>query len=81
MSFEPWQIWGRQPDVEVTLPRRATGELGEMESTKQLVKLIRGVYKPGMCILDVGSTSGTTCAASAVSTPTSRIVVSMPTST
>lgn len=58
MSFEPWQVWGREPDVEVTLPRRATGELGEMESTKQLVKLIGDVYEPGMRILDVGCNVG-----------------------
>ncbi len=58
MSYEPWQVWGRQPDVEGSLSLRAAGELGEMESTKQLIKLIKQVYQPGMRILDVGCNVG-----------------------
>jgi|GEM_PF-581621 len=53
-----WQIWERQPEVEGTLELRAKGELPEMESTKQLVKLISAVYQPGMRILDAGCNVG-----------------------
>lgn len=38
--------------------KRATGELPEMESTKQLVRLVRDVYRPGMSVLDVGCAAG-----------------------
>jgi SAM-dependent methyltransferase len=59
MSYEDWQIWGRKPtEQERTLVDRATGNLPEMESTKQLVELISSVYQPGQKILDVGCNVG-----------------------
>ncbi|HLF07718.1 MAG TPA: methyltransferase [Thermoplasmata archaeon] len=58
MAYEPWQVWGRKPQVEGTLESRAAGSLGEMESTKQLVKLVSEVWKPGMRVLDVGCNVG-----------------------
>ncbi|MBA7689002.1 hypothetical protein ES703_97494 [subsurface metagenome] len=58
VKYEPWQVWERQPEIESTLELRAKAELPEMESTKQLVKLISEVYRPGMRILDVGCNVG-----------------------
>ena len=58
-NFENWQQWGRRPDVSDTHHMdRLKGNLPEMESTKQLVKLISSVYEPGMRILDVGCNVG-----------------------
>lgn len=57
-KYKPWQIWGEQPEIEETLALRAAGELPEMESTKQLAKLISEIYKPGMRVLDVGCNAG-----------------------
>ena len=57
-KYESWQVWGRQPEVEATLELRAKAELPEMESTRQLVTLISGVYQPGMRILDAGCNVG-----------------------
>lgn len=58
MSYKAWQVWGKRPEVEGTLAARAAGELGEMQCTQQLVKLISAVYEPGMRILDVGCNVG-----------------------
>jgi len=58
MKNNNWRIWEVDPGVESTLFRRATGELPEMESTKQLVELVKEVYKPGMKIIDVGCGPG-----------------------
>lgn len=58
MKYEPYQVWGRHPEVEATLETRAEGDLPEMESTKQLVKLVSEIYQPGMRILDVGCNVG-----------------------
>jgi len=58
MSENDWRIWELDPSVEETLYKRATGELPEMESTKQVVELVKEVYKPGMKILDVGCGPG-----------------------
>lgn len=55
MKYDPW---GKRPEIEGTLAKRASGELGEMQCTMQLVKLIQSVYKPGMSILDVGCNVG-----------------------
>jgi SAM-dependent methyltransferase len=57
-DYEPWQVWGTRSEVEATLVARATGDLPEMESTKQLVKLVSEVYEPNMRILDVGCNVG-----------------------
>ncbi|MCK4822948.1 class I SAM-dependent methyltransferase, partial [bacterium] len=58
MDKNNWRIWETDPSVESSLLRRATGELPEMESTKQLVELVKEVYEPGMKILDVGCGPG-----------------------
>lgn len=53
-----WKIWQDSPRVEGTLVERARNKLPMMEATKQLVKLIKPIYKPGMRILDVGCNAG-----------------------
>jgi SAM-dependent methyltransferase len=53
-----WRVWDRDDSVELRTYQRATGQLPEMESTKQLVRLISAVYRPGMSILDVGCAAG-----------------------
>ncbi len=53
-----WRQWEKNPEVEGTLVDRARGDLGEMESTKQIVELIGEVYRPGMRVLDVGCNAG-----------------------
>ena len=59
MKFEPWQQWGLRPEeAEGHHHQRLMGNLPEMESTKQLVKLISEVYKPEMKLLDVGCNVG-----------------------
>lgn len=57
-NLEPWQIWADHPESEGTLADRARSKLPEMESTKQLVKLVEEVYQPGMRVLDVGCNVG-----------------------
>ena len=57
-SGDRWRIWDRDDSVELRTYQRATGELPEMESTKQLVRLVSAVYEPGMSVLDVGSAAG-----------------------
>lgn len=58
MSLEAWQQWGKRPEILQTLFDRAKGLLPEMESTKQLVRLVSKTYRPGMRILDVGCNAG-----------------------
>ncbi|GAG88113.1 unnamed protein product [marine sediment metagenome] len=58
MGKNNWRIWETDPSVEASLFRRAIGELPEMESTKQLVELVKKVYETGMKILDVGCGPG-----------------------
>lgn len=58
MTNAEWRQWQRRPEVEETLVLRARGERPEMESTKQLVELVREVYRPGMRVLDVGCNTG-----------------------
>ena len=58
MSKDIWWIWNKDESVEKKSFLRTTGELPEMECTKQLVYLISEVYEPGMKILDVGCASG-----------------------
>ena len=53
-----WKIWDVDESVELRTYKRVTGELPEMESTKQLVELVREIYQPGMKILDVGCAAG-----------------------
>ena len=58
MKKERWNIWAQDPSVEQRTFKRVTGELQEMESTKQLVELIANIYTPGMKVLDVGCAAG-----------------------
>jgi len=58
MKKENWKIWDIDESVEQRTFKRVTGELQEMESTKQLVQLISDIYSPGMSILDVGCAAG-----------------------
>lgn len=53
-----WKIWDKNDSVEQRTYKRVTGELPEMESTKQLVELVADIYKPGMKVLDVGCAAG-----------------------
>jgi SAM-dependent methyltransferase len=53
-----WKIWDRDDSVEQRTYKRVTGELPEMECTKQLVDLVGQVYMPGMKVLDVGCAAG-----------------------
>lgn len=49
-----WErLWGEQAYGKL-MRRRALGKEPEMEQVKQLVKLVRKVYEPGMKVLDVG---------------------------
>lgn len=58
MNKQNWKIWDKDDSVEMRTYKRVTGELPEMECTKQLVNLIQKVYKPNMSILDVGCAAG-----------------------
>ncbi|HBM16710.1 MAG TPA: hypothetical protein DD381_10270 [Lentisphaeria bacterium] len=58
MQKESWRIWAKDESVEQRTYKRVTGELPEMECTKQLVELISNIYLPGMSILDVGCAAG-----------------------
>ena len=56
---EKWQQWDVDPIPESRYNiKRVKGELSEMESTKQLVKLISEIYQPDMKVLDVGCNVG-----------------------
>jgi len=55
---DAWRVWNRDASVEQRTFQRATGELPEMECTKQLVRLVAPLYSPGMAILDVGCAAG-----------------------
>jgi len=58
MTVDAWRVWDKDSSVEQRTYKRLTGELPEMECTKQLVELVSNVYKPGMKILDVGCAAG-----------------------
>ena len=58
MIKEKSNKWAEDPSVEQRTFKRVTGELQEMESTKQLVDLISDIYQPGMKVLDVGCAAG-----------------------
>lgn len=57
--FKKWQLWGTKPELESKHNiERLKGNLSEMESTKQLVKIISRIYEPEMKVLDVGCNVG-----------------------
>jgi SAM-dependent methyltransferase len=58
MTTNTWKVWDKDDSVEQRTYQRVTGELPEMESTKQLVELVKEVYIPGMSVLDVGCAAG-----------------------
>ncbi len=49
----PWEIWKHSEPYFDLLKRRSLGLEPEMECAKQLVRLLRPNYRPGMNILDV----------------------------
>ena len=54
-----WKIWEKSPGYGENLYyKRATGELGEMESSKALCKVLSPLYKKEMKILDAGCGAG-----------------------
>ena len=53
-----WKIWNKNYKVEQRTFDRLKQNLPEMESAKQLRKLIQKVYKKKMMILDVGCAAG-----------------------
>jgi 2-polyprenyl-3-methyl-5-hydroxy-6-metoxy-1,4-benzoquinol methylase len=55
---DTWRVWNNDDKVELRTYKRVTGDLPEMESTKQLVELVGSVYSPGMTVLDVGCAAG-----------------------
>ena len=55
---ESWKVWKKNKNVEARTFQRVKNRLFEMESAKQLRKIILSLYKPGMKILDVGCASG-----------------------
>jgi SAM-dependent methyltransferase len=58
MNASAWKIWDKDHAVEQRSYKRVTGELPEMECTKQLVKLVADAYAPSMRVLDVGCAAG-----------------------
>lgn len=58
MVEKNWNIWKKDYSVEARTFDRAKKKLPEMESAKQLRKLINKIYKKGMTILDVGCAAG-----------------------
>ncbi len=53
-----WRIWNKDDKVEMRTYLRATGELPEMESAKQLVEIMRPFYNNEMTVLDFGCAAG-----------------------
>jgi SAM-dependent methyltransferase len=58
MDLNNWRIWAKDDSVEQRTYKRVTGDLPEMECTKQLVNLVGDVYVPKDKILDVGCAAG-----------------------
>ncbi len=58
MNTDAWRIWNKDDSVEQRTYKRVTGELQEMECTKQLVELVENIYSSGMSVLDVGCAAG-----------------------
>ncbi len=58
MAETSWNAWQHNQGYGDLMYRRALGIEPEMESAKQLVRLIRPFYRPGMTVLDVGCGGG-----------------------
>src|SRR5690606_37440313 len=53
-----WNNWDEEKHYGELLFKRATGQSGEMNSSKAISKVIKQFYKPGMKVLDVGCGAG-----------------------
>lgn len=53
-----WQYWEKSGYYQEELRRRALGDLPEMESAKQISRLVANVFEPGDRILDAGCGTG-----------------------
>ena len=58
MNEEKWKICDKDDTFQQRTYKRVTSYLPEMECAKQLVDLVKEVYKPGMNVLDVGCAAG-----------------------
>ena len=58
MNKKKWDLWKEYPLIERRTFLRAKGIVPEMECTKQLIKIIKPLYKDNMSILDVGCAAG-----------------------
>ncbi len=58
MIKKKWDLWKKYPLIERRTFLRAKGIVPEMECTKQLIKIIKPLYKDNMSILDVGCAAG-----------------------
>jgi len=59
LSEKNWELWAKRPEDEMKCNvERIHGNLPDMESNKQLVRLISEIYNPGMTVLDVGCNVG-----------------------
>ncbi len=56
--MKPWQVWHNNRSYGDLMKRRALGEEPEMESAKQLMRLVGDIYRPGMTLLDIGCSTG-----------------------
>lgn len=50
-------IWQKDPSIERSIDR-LNGKLGQMECNKQLVQILKKIYKKNMTILDFGCAAG-----------------------
>ena len=53
-----WKIWNKKKKVEARTFDRTKEKLPEMESSKQLLKILKPIYKKNFKIMDVGCASG-----------------------
>jgi len=55
---DAWRVWDDETEYGRLLFKRATGELPEMESSKAVADIVKGLLQPGDRILDVGCGAG-----------------------